>query len=313
MKTLYILIVVSFILIFGFGCQQMPKEFKFESTAVAMGTIITLKAVGVNAQVAIDESFRRIAVLEETINVDIAKIEDSAGSADFVQVSQDTYEILRTAQNYSQLTNGAFDVTIGAAVELWNIGGNDQRVSSDEEIEAVKPLVGYNHLHLRDEDHSARLDLKGVKIDLGALAKGYAVDLARQIYVDNGITDGLIDFGTSTIYAFGSKRIALKDPRQLDKLTKVITVNDSAISTSGDYIKYFIIDDRRYHHILDQRTCKPAQSGVSSVSVVIDGSDEHCAMTADILSTAVFVDPIFRVPNTEFIIIEDKEQGSKDK
>ena len=285
------------------------KNPEVERSDIAMDTVITLKAKGKKAQSAIDESFRRISSLEDTIIADIAKIEAAAGSVDFVQVSQDTYEILKTAQEYSQLTDGAFDVTIGAAVELWNIGGNSRRVPSNEELETVKTFVGYEHLHLREEDHSARLDLKGVKIDLGALAKGYAVDLVRQIYIDNGITDGLIDFGTSTIYAFGNKRIGLKDPHQPDTIYRVVELKDSAISTSGDYIKYFIVDGRRYHHILDPRTCEPAQSGVSSVSVIVDGSDEHCAMTADILSTAAFINPKFRVPNAEFMIISNETGG----
>ena len=312
MRVSYILIIVSFLLIFRFSCQKIPKEVKFESTDIAMGTVIILKAEGVNAQVAVNESFKRISALEKTIAADISKVEAVAGSSDFVQVSQDTYEILKIAQEYSQRTNGVFDVTIGAAVGLWNIGDdsiNVPRVPSDEEIEVVKSLVGYNHLHLRDEDCSVRLDLKSVKIDLGALAKGYAVDQVRQIYIENDITDGLIDFGTSTIYAFGNKRIGLKDPRQPDTIYKVVEVNDSTFSTSGDYIKYFTVDGKRYHHILDPQTCKPAQSGVLSVSVIIDGSNKHCAITADILSTAAFVDPTFRVPNAKFIIIKNEIEG----
>ena len=298
-----------FSLIVCVGCSDVVVSTEAERSDIAMDTVITLKAKGDNAQTAVDESFHRIALLEDTIIADIAKIEAAAGSSDFVQVSQDTYEILKTAQEYSQLTEGAFDVTIGAAVELWNIGGNNSRVPSNEEIEAVKQFVGYEHLHLRAKDHSASLDLKGVKLDLGALAKGYAVDLVRQIYIDNGITDGLIDFGTSTIYTFGNKRIGLKNPRQPDTIYKVVEVRNSAISTSGDYIKYFIVDGRHYHHIIDPRMCEPAQSGVASVSVIVDGSNKHCAMIADILSTVAFIDPTFRVSNAEFMIISNETGG----
>ncbi|MBR2180199.1 MAG: FAD:protein FMN transferase [Selenomonadaceae bacterium] len=299
-------------MIFGFGCHQTFEELTFERSEIAMGTVITLKANGANAQAAIEESFRRITTLEETITADILKIETTAGSMDFIQISEDTYKMLKTAQEYSQLTNGAFDVMIGAAVELWNISENSvsvPKVPSREEIEIVKQFVGYEHLHLIEEECSARLDLKGVKIDLGALAKGYAADLVRRIYIDNGITDGLIDFGTSTIYAFSSKRIGLKNPRQPDTIYRIIEVKDAAISTSGDYIKYFIVDGRRYHHIIDPRTCKPSQSGVSSVSVIVDGSNEYCAMIADILSTAAFINPTLKVPNAEFIIIKNETGG----
>ena len=305
--------IVLFCLVFSLmlcvGCHDVAVPTEAERSDIAMDTIITLKAKGNNAQVAIDESFQRITALEKTIADDVEKVETVSGSSDFVQVSQDTYEILKTAQKYSQLTDGAYDVTIGAAVELWNIGSDNSRVPSNEAIEAVKSFVGYEHLHLKDEECGVRLDLRGVKIDLGALAKGYAVDLVHQIYIENGITDGLIDFGTSTIYAFGNKRIGLKNPRQPDIIYKIIEVKDAAISTSGDYIKYFIADNRRYHHIIDPRTCEPAQSGVSSVSVIVDNEVEHCAMVADILSTATFVNPKFRVPNAEFIIIKNETGG----
>ena len=133
-----------------------------------------------------------------------------------------------------------------------------------------------------------RFDLRGVKINLGGIAKGYGVDLARKIFAEKNIQSGLIDFGTSTIYAVGKKKIGIKNPRA-NELAAVVEVENAALSTSGDYEKFFIVDNRRYHHIIDPKTCAPVENQISSVSVVVDGREKNCAMFADILSTAVFV------------------------
>ena len=257
----------------------------YERSEILMGTVVTLKAEGNNSQAAVDESFKAIAALEKNILSDVKKIED--GSGDFVKISPDVYKILQTAQIYSELTGGAFDVTIGAAVELWGIGTENPRVPTEEELAAVKNFVGYKHLHLRDG--AACLDLRGVKINLGGIAKGYGVDLVRKIFADNKIQSGLIDFGTSTIFAVGKKKIGIKNSRAENELAAIIELEDAALSTSGDYEKFFIADNRRYHHMLDPKTCAPAAAESSSVSVVVAGTEKNCATVADILSTADFI------------------------
>lgn len=266
-----------------------------ERSEIFMGTVVTLKATGHDAQAAVDESFARIAELEKNISVDVQKIEYAAGNGEFVEISSDVSEILQVAQKYSELTDGAFDVTCGAAVELWGIGTKNPRVPTDDELAAVKNFVGYKHLHLRDG--KAQLDLRGVKINLGGVAKGYGVDLARKIFAEHGIRDGLIDFGTSTIFAVGRKKIGIKNPAAPDELAEIVELKNAALSTSGDYEKFFVAEGRRYHHIIDPKTCAPADNEFSSISVVIDGRTENCATVADILSTAFFVAGIERVKN----------------
>ena len=265
------------------GCGAPPT---YERTEILMGTVVTLKAEGANAQAAVDESFKAIAELEENIRADVKKIEDAAGG-DFVKISPDVYKILETAQIYSEVTGGAFNVTIGAAVELWGIGTDKARVPSDDELAAVKNFIGREHLHLRGG--AAYLDRRGVKLNLGGVAKGYGVDVARKIFARHKITNGLIDFGTSTIFAVGNKRIGIKNPRATNELAEVVELENAALSTSGDYEKFFVVDNRRLPHIIDPATCAPVDGEISSVSVVVDGSVENCATVADILSTAAFV------------------------
>ena len=289
MKILYILIII--LLFLTVGCDSQMEEY-FERSEVAMGTVVTLKATGPNAQFAVDEAFQKITEVERQINEDISKIESTAGNTENIEISIDVYDMLNIAQEYSILTNGVLDVTIGAAVELWGIGTQNPRVPSAEELEQVKAIVGHEHLHLRESDHSARLDKSGVKLDLGGLAKGYAVDIVRTIFDKYSIEDGLIDFGTSTIYAMSDKRIGLKNPQNPEEIARIVDIKNSAISTSGDYERYFTVEGKRYHHIIDPRTCSPAETTFHSVSVVVEGSEEHCATVADILSTTLFISGI---------------------
>ena len=266
------------------GCTDRKTEH-YERSEKIMGTTVTLKADGLNAQIAVDESFDEIFKLVKNIKHDVKIIESTN---EYIKICSDVYEILKISQNYSEQTNGAFDVTIGAAVDLWKNVRKNNQLPTENEIEEVKKLVGFNHLHLRESDKSAMLDTRGVKINLGGVGKGYGADIARKIFIKYGIEDGLIDFGTSTIYAFGSKRIGIKNPRE-NELSEVVELNNSAISTSGDYEQYFIIDGHRYHHIIDPKTCMPTNNEIASVSVVVDGEVAHCATIADILSTSIFI------------------------
>ncbi len=281
MKKFLAIIFMTAILISGCGAAN------YERSEILMGTVVTLKAEGKNSQAAVDESFKAVAELEKNILSDVKKIEVAAGNGDFVKISPDVYKILQTAQIFSERTGGAFDVTCGAAVELWNIGTENPRVPTEEEISAVKNFVGFEHLHL--QNGAARLDLRGMKINLGGVAKGYGVDLVRKIFAEKKIQNGLIDFGTSTIFAVGKKKIGIKNSRAENELTAIIELENSALSTSGDYEKFFIANNRRYSHIIDPKTCAPAASEISSVSVVVEGSQKNCATVADILSTAAFV------------------------
>ena len=255
-----------------------------ERREIFMGTVVTLKATGANAQIAVDESFRAVAELERNISADVAKIE---AADNFVDVSPDVYKILQTAQIFSELTDGAFDVTVGSAVELWAVGTDKVRVPTSDELASVKNFVGREHLQLRDG--KVFVD-NGVKLNLGGVAKGYGVDIVRKIFASHGITDGLIDFGTSTIFAVDRKKIGVKNPREADKLSFVVELENSALSTSGDGEKFFVANGRRYGHIIDPKTCAPVEGENFSVTVVVDGEVELCATVADILSTAAAVD-----------------------
>ena len=273
------ILVLSLILLAALinGCNN-PKVEHYERSEKIMGTVVTLKADGLNAKVAIDESFDKIFELVKNIKDDIKLIESKN---EYIKISPDVYEILKISQHYSEQT-------IGAAVNLWKNARKNNELPSAADIENVKKFVGFYHLHLRESDHSVMLDTQGVKINLGGVAKGYGADIARKIFIKYGIKDGLIDFGTSTIFALGKKRIGLKNPRG-NGIDEVIELQNSSISTSGDYEQYFIIDNQRYHHIIHPKTCMPTNNGIVSVSVAVNDDVENCATIADILSTSIFI------------------------
>ena len=289
--------------LFILGCKD---SMTYERSEKVMGTLVTLKATGYDAQIAVDESFTKIFEFVDAVKVDVKNLNDGAGNGNFVKISPEVFEVLKISKEYYGLTDGAFDVTIGAAVDLWKVAKKNKILPTSEEIDAVKNLVGSEHLHLDEKNCSAYLDTAGVKINLGGVGKGYGVDIARKIFIRHKISDGLIDFGTSTIYAFGKKNIGIKNPRG-EGLTEIIEIENAAVSTSGDYENFFEIDGKRYHHIINPKNCKPAENNFGSSTVIISREIENCATVADILSTSTFIigdDRIFHMfiaPSIKFI------------
>ena len=273
--------------IFVCGCGE--KVERYERSEKMMGTVVTLKASGVSAKTAVDKSFAELFKFVETVKADAENLNSAAGSEAFVKVSPEVFEMLKLSRRYSELTGGAFDVTVGAAVDLWRNARKTKILPSLDEIDAARNLVGFEHLHLNEAEHSARLDLVGAKINLGGIGKGYGVDIVRKIFSEHGITDGMIDFGTSSIFVFGKKKIGIKNPRNDNELSEVVELENAALSTSGDYEQFFIADGRRYHHIINPKTCLPTDNGVASVTITVKGSVENCGAISDILSTSFLI------------------------
>lgn len=273
--------------IFICGCVNEPPP-TFERTEKIMGTLVTLKASGGNAGVAVDESFTMLFKFVKTVKTDVDLLNDGAGSGQFVKISAEVFEMLKLAQHYSELTDGAFDVTVGAAVDLWRTARKTKKLPTPEELADVRKVVGFEHLHLNETEQSAMLDLAGVKINLGGVGKGYGVDIVREIFAKYGINDGIIDFGTSSIFVFGKKKIGIKNSRSDGDLSEIVELENAALSTSGDYEQFFVANGRRWHHIIDPKTCLPTDNGVASVTVIVPDNVENCGTVADILSTSVF-------------------------
>ena len=226
-------------------------------------------------------------------------------------------EVILRSLKYHNITKKTFNIGLGSLIELWGIGGDSPRVPAAREIERAKKHIDLNNLEVSEKDNTVFIKDSEMSLDLGGVAKGYAVDEAVRILKENGIKNGIVNLG-GDIFAFGTKnnktpwRIGIANPEIGEEGDAIIRIQatDKSVVTSGDYERFFIEKGVRYHHIIDFNTGMPANSGIISVTVI---SDE--CMNADIISTAVFVlgveeglQLIESQPNTEGLIItNDKD------
>lgn len=265
-----------------------------ESMTLGMGTVITHMVFGKRAQEALAAAEAETVRLELLLSrflpgSDIRSLNDMAGRGP-VKVSEETLEVLSCALDYSRITGGAFDVTVGPLVTLWNVLKRTTIPPSESEIKSVLPLVGSTGLVLNDPIESAALDKKDQSVDLGGIGKGYAADKVIGIFKNLGITSAYTNFG-GNVATIGTKpdgslwRVGIQHPRRTNGLIGTVSVAGKSVVTSGDYQRCFTAKDgKQYHHILDPRTGYPAESSLIGVSIVADSS-----MEADALSTAMFV------------------------
>jgi thiamine biosynthesis lipoprotein len=223
---------------------------------------------------------------------DVSRINGASGIAP-VRVHDDVFTVIERALYFARLSEGAFDPTVEPLVFLWDIGGDNQRVPSQIEIMLTLPLVNWQDVELDAEEKTVFLKRKGMGLDLGAIAKGYAADEAAAIIARRGIKRAIIDLG-GNIIVYGEKadkspwRVGIQHP--LDERGAYIGVlqiaagTNKTIVTSGVNERYFTQDGKRYHHIFSPATGFPADTGLLSVTIIADNS-----MDADGLSTAAFV------------------------
>ncbi len=207
------------------------------------------------------------------------------GATQKVKLSEELFNLIKKSITISELTNGAFDVTFASIGNLYDYRHNKK--PTQQQIQNNLSKINYKHLILTEQDHSIKFAKIGVMIDLGGIAKGHAVDNSIEILKSHGIRYGLVSAGGDT-RIIGDHRgrpwiTGIRDPRVKGKSAILIPLSNIAISTSGDYERYFIEDGVRYHHIISPKTGHSVKS-VRSVSVI--GSD---STTCDALSTSLFV------------------------
>lgn len=300
-KRFFMIGLILMFILTATACSSASAEGKYDETQLKMDTVMTITAYGSGAEAAVKDAFKRIDEIEQSCSLqvstsDVNRINNAAGSS-FVPVGPDVLKIIKKALEYSKMSGGAFDITVGPITSLWKLGTNEARVPSPEEIKAKLPLVGYEKIKLDDKNNSVMLEKPGMIIDLGGIAKGYAASQAVDILKSHGIKKAIVNLGGSSVYVIGSKdnnlpwSIGLQHPRlaQGAGFLGIIKESDKAISTSGDYERYIIKDGKRYHHIIDPKTGYPAESGVIADTVVLDSSINNNPMNADGLSTIVFI------------------------
>lgn len=259
----------------------------------AMDTYMVITAEGGDTEEAVKSVSREISRLENALSrtIDtssVSRLNDEGGA----RLDEETASLLAAALTYSADTNGAFDVTIAPLVELWGITSDDPRVPSQEEIDALLPLVGSEHIHL--DGREATLD-EDCAIDLGGIAKGFASDKAADILSRSGADRACANLGGNVyVYSRENSRawnVAIEDPQGKDGYVCILSLTDHFVVTSGGYQRYFTGPDGTvYQHILDPKTGYPVQGDLLSASVILPRSGDELAGTrADAYSTALYV------------------------
>jgi thiamine biosynthesis lipoprotein len=205
-----------------------------------------------------------------------------------VSVGRETFGVLSEAKEIAQMSGGALDVTIHPLMQLWRRTTQRGRLPSSREIEANLGLVAHSGLSLDPNNRCVRLRHQGMGIDLGGIAKGYAVDLAAEALKKRGVHSGLIDAGGDLRVVGrnrdeGAWKIGLRHPLAPSRLLLSVLVEDEAVATSGNYFRYFTVGGLRYGHLLHPRTGTPADSALSATVIAQN------AMRADGLATAAMV------------------------
>jgi thiamine biosynthesis lipoprotein len=299
-----------------------PAAHVVVRTRKCMGTECEFKAFAAD-EALVDRAFARgfdefdrIEALTTSWRSDseVARINDAAGKKP-VPVSKDTLAIIEKSLWVSSLTDGAFDITIGVYKGLWKFDEDrDGTLPDPKEVERRQKLVSWHDVIVDRKKRTVMLRRPGQAINLGGIAKGYAVDAAVKVIRQAGLHDFIVKAG-GDLFAAGRKgdrawRVGIQDPRAPHgQIIFELPVTDQAFNTSGDYERFVIKDGVRYHHILDARTGFPAKE---SRSVTLLAGD---SFTADALDTALFaVGPeramkiVAGIKNLEAVIVDAHNQ-----
>jgi len=270
----------------------------YKETQELMGTFATVRVVAgkedlPRAQEAVNKVFACLRHMEDLMSfhredTEVAQVNREAFDHP-VAVSAETFEVIKAAVQFAKDTDGAFDITVGPLVKLWADAGKAGRLPTQEEIaDALSKVGAAAKIKLDEEKKTVQFAVKGMSIDLGGIAKGYAVDRAIEILRAAGFQDAIIDVGGNMTVigrnADGKKwTVGVKNFFRKNGYVEQVEAENMAVSTSGDYERFVVINGHRYSHIIDPRTGMPVEGAASVTIIAGDG------MTADAWSTAASV------------------------
>ena len=278
----------------GFSCVP-PKERIFKKSRIIMDTLVTITVVArtsSDADEAIDKGFHEIERLEKTANFyspdsEISQINTHAGITP-VKVSSDILELLMKARYVSEKTDGAFDLTIGPVISLYDF--HKKVLPTDAAIMKKLSLVNYRDIVINRNQSTVFLRKKGMLIDPGGIMKGYAAAKAAEVLKKHGVNSAIVAVA-GDISTFGPKpdgspwKVGIRDPRaqEQDEVMTTLQLRDMSISTSGDYERFFIMNGRRFHHLISPKTGYPSEECRSVSIIATEGA------FADAFATGIFI------------------------
>jgi len=310
LKLIFIIIIVVFAGLWAIRSYNERRFHVEKETRFMMDTYVTIYAIGPKeiTSKAIDLALNRIQGIDTKFNSLNPKSPIYTFNHTLEPISdKEIINLIQTALKISEESGGAFDISIAPLAELWGFYSKEYYFPTSQEIKDCLANVGYQHLLLNNGKLTK--DNMAVRIDLGGVAKGYAISEALKVLKSNGVNSALIDTG-GDIYALGKKgsklwKVGIKDPRGEGTLGYV-EVEDLAVMGSGDYERFFIKDGKRYHHIFNPKTGYPTE-GVQSVILIYNDPVIAQAWTKIpfIMGPEKGLKRLERIPNMDVIIITE--------
>ncbi|TET64819.1 FAD:protein FMN transferase [Candidatus Aerophobetes bacterium] len=285
-RIIWIILPIALILLAAWTTLKLRVQ-PLKRTEMIMGTVVEISVIPADEE-AIKEAFDAIKKVDELMSTYKPESEVSILNRQGENhLSPQTTQIIQEAIKFSEMTEGAFDITCRPLINLWKRAKKEAKIPTLQEIEEAKELVSYKKIAL--EDDLVKFQQPGMQIDLGGIAKGWAVDKAIQALKKRGVRAALVNAG-GDLYALGRRglwkkwELGIQHPRDQEKILTTIEVSDKGVATSGDYRRYFTLEGRRFSHIVDPRTGETVEEVPMSVTVVAPD-----ATTADALATGIFV------------------------
>ena len=286
-----LVVMTGALLTAGVGaCARSPASGRSVRTAAeppirvrrawpVMGTLLTITAWGADTAVilvAIHAARDSVRLVDSLMSVyrpesDISTVNRNAGGSP-IRVAAQTMHVLRRAHDFWRISGGAFDPTVGPLVDAWGFRGDTGRVPTAAALDSLRGLIGFQAVQIDSAASTVRLSRAGMLLDLGGIAKGYALDLGRSAMRNAAITGGMLDLGGNVLVfghppTGGTWKIGIRHPRSGSALLGMLALDSGAVATSGDYEHFYEIDGVRYAHLLDPRTGAPSRGIVAATAI----------------------------------------------
>lgn len=296
----------------NYGLQEYKQARDFFGTYVSIHCFYEEKK---DISKITQQCWERFKTIQASMNAqstvgDVARINNLGFYG--VQVSDDVYNLLKDSIELSRLTEGAFDVTVFPLVALWKAAAKVGQMPAEGTLAAAKNKVGYKYIRL-ETGNTVFLEKNGMKIDLGGIAKGYAVDQAARILDQNGIRHFLIDAG-GDIYCRGlydgkkAWQVGIQDPTRGNIVIDLLKIKDEAVTTSGDYERFYVIDGKKFSHIINPVTGYPQETVISATVIATKAYQADAISTAlCVMGTQKGIDLIDSLNGVEAMIVKDTE------
>lgn len=292
MKKIYFIFLI---LIITLASCSKKKNTEGPRTMQIMDTVCSVNAFDDGTKELYDELFERLKEIDYKFSItnpssEISKI-NTLESGDETEVSSEVFNLLVSADRFCRITDGAFMPYMGTLIDLWGVGKDNPCVPSFDQIKNVKASIDSGEISYAHDLNRISIKKTGMKINLGAIVKGYAADECVRILKEKKVKKAVVNLG-GNVYVVGKKDnggkwvLGIKDPKNPDSENPDLyfKTEEASVVTSGNYERYFEQNGKRYHHILDYSTGFPAENGVDSVTVICKSSEY-----ADALSTSLFV------------------------